>query len=158
MINPIELLGVSVNDPEFIMFWGKPNDSGLHIEVEGEHLLSNPERGISIVIDENLSINTITMFLGQQNNTDRNYCKYTGMIPEGVQFGTKCSEIIQMFGAPIEENNTFSTFMGVEVTPWKKYTRNKYILNITFDRTGNEVVLVSITRRENFEDEVKSSR
>lgn len=148
MIAPQDLLGVSVRDERFLEFWGDKDPTGETLEVEGECLLSQPARGLSIVLDPDLQVSTVSLFLGGQSETDHNYRSYQGTMPEGLRFGMRRHEVESQMGEPIEQNLTYEIFMGVEIRPWNKYRRNKYLLTVEFDKSGSQVVAVSVTSAE----------
>ena len=146
MITPQDLLGVSVRDERFLEFWGAKDPTGKTLEVEGECLLSQPSRGISVVLDPDLQVSTVSVFLGGQSDTDRNYRSYQGPMPVDLRFRMKKHEVESRLGQPFEQNLTYDVFMGVEIRPWNKYHINNYLLTVEFDKTGSHVVAVSVTK------------
>lgn len=148
MISPQDLLGVSVRDERFLEFWGDKDPTGETLEVEGECLLSQPARGVSIVLDQDLHVSSVSVFLGGQSETDQNYRSYQGPLPEGLRFGMRRHDVESQLGQPFEQNQNYEVFMGVEVRPWNKYRRDNYLLTVEFDKSGSQVVAASVTRAD----------
>lgn len=141
-----QLIGNSIGDSQFIDFWGEIDESELPLEVEGEYILSQPKRGISALINQDLEIEAVTLFSGKQQGANRDYKIYKGDLPDGVKFGMKKAKLVSLLGLPSKENLKFEMFMGVEIYPWVYFDKKNYALNIEFNKRG-KVTVVTIMRK-----------
>ena len=149
MNSPQNLLGIPISDDRFIEFWGKRIDADEMVDPgDSDYLVSNHSKGVSIVLNQNLHVTTISFFSNENSKVNRKYRCYQGILPAGIRFGMSIGEIETLLGVPIKQNKQFRSFLGVEIRPWNYYKYQEYYLTVEFDKSYSYVVAVSITVEE----------
>jgi hypothetical protein len=145
MNSPQNLLGNLFSDGLLLELWGQNEGSEETMCVDTGYLISNPSKGISISVDGNYTIKTITFFSNVNSKVNSHYKCYKGHLPENVRFGMTRKEVDNILGNPNEISRKYKSYMGVEIRPWNYYIRQSYNMTIEFDKTASRVVAVSIT-------------
>ncbi|GEM_PF-6421391 len=123
--------------------------SNIHLDnVENTFYLTNPKKGIELVISEEKLVTTIHLFSGQENG----YSLFNEKMPFNLSFSMSKEDLRKLFGKPNRVGGGHNALYLGYVDPWEKFYLSPYTIHVVYKNERIAKISIGLLSMESYFD------